>query len=492
MSAPAVLLPFQQAWVADESPVAVAEKSRRVGLSWSDAARKTLIAAKTSGMNGFYVGYNKDMAREYIDDCAFWAKHYNKAASEIEESVLSDEGKDILTFRIKFDSGHEIIALSSRPSNFRGMQGDATIDEAAFHDDLPGLLKAAMAFLIWGGRVRIISTHFGASNPFNELIEEIRAGKKKYSLHRITFDEAIEQGLYKRICLKTKQRWTPEGEAVWCAGIRASYGDDAEEELDCVPSQGTGVWLTRAQIQGCMDPAVPILRWALKPEFTEASKEFREAECQAWCEDNLLPLLRAMDPKARTYFGEDFARSGDLTVLDIAQEQSDLSLKMAFVVELRGIPFEQQRQIVFCILDRVPRFSGSAFDARGNGQYLAEVAMQRYGASRVLQVMISETWYREAMPKTKARVEDRSMSLPKDADTLDDFRVVRVVKGIAKVPDTRVKGREGFRHGDAAIAGAMLVWAVDQCEGGGPVEYESVSTRRDMGLDEEDNRRGAY
>ena len=25
------------------------------------------------------------------------------------------------------------------------------IDEAAFHDDLPGLIKAAMAMLIWGG-----------------------------------------------------------------------------------------------------------------------------------------------------------------------------------------------------------------------------------------------------------------------------------------------------------------------------------------------------
>ena len=39
-------------------------------------------------------------------------------------------------------------------------------------------------------------------NPFNELITDIRAGKKPYSIHRITFDEAVSDGLYRRICLR--------------------------------------------------------------------------------------------------------------------------------------------------------------------------------------------------------------------------------------------------------------------------------------------------
>ena len=71
---------------------------------------------------------------------------------------------DILAYRIRFASGHKIVALSSRPSNLRGKDGCAVIDEAAFHEDLPGLLKAALAFTMWGGLVRIISTHNGAHN----------------------------------------------------------------------------------------------------------------------------------------------------------------------------------------------------------------------------------------------------------------------------------------------------------------------------------------
>lgn len=83
------------------------------------------------------------------------------------------------------------MALTSRPSNLRGRQGTIVIDEAAFHDQLSELLKAALAMLIWGGRVRVISTHNGTDNAFNELVEDIRAKKRKGTVHRITFQDAV-------------------------------------------------------------------------------------------------------------------------------------------------------------------------------------------------------------------------------------------------------------------------------------------------------------
>ena len=39
---PAVLLPYQQRWVADASPFKVAEKGRRTGLTWAEAADDVL------------------------------------------------------------------------------------------------------------------------------------------------------------------------------------------------------------------------------------------------------------------------------------------------------------------------------------------------------------------------------------------------------------------------------------------------------------------
>ena len=118
---PTVLLPYQQAWCADQSPVKLCEKSRRIGLSWGEAADTALLAASAKGMDAWYIGYNKDMALEFIRDCAGWAKHYQLAAGEIEETeevfVEGDDRQAVLAFVIRFASGFRITALSSRPSN---------------------------------------------------------------------------------------------------------------------------------------------------------------------------------------------------------------------------------------------------------------------------------------------------------------------------------------------------------------------------------------
>jgi phage FluMu gp28-like protein len=426
------------------------------------------------------VGYNQDMAKEFIRDVADWARQYNLVAGEVQEEYLKDEDKDILTFVVKFASGYRVTALSSRPSNLRGKQGVVVIDEAAFHDNLAELLKAAFALLIWGGRVRIISTHNGTDNPFNELILDIRAGKKPYSLHRTEFRAAVAQGLYKRICLVRGKEWTPEAEAAWVGEIYDFYGEAASEELDVIPRAGGGAWLTRALIESAMEDGVPVFRLAKPDEFTPLPPHIREAEIRDWCEEFLAPACAGLDPTLAHFLGEDFARSGDLTDLVPLAQAQNLGLRPPFVVELRNIPFEQQRQIVFYILDRLPRFRAAAFDARGNGQYLAEVAMQRYGAGRVAQVMLSPEWYREHMPPLKAALEDRTLSgLPKDADLLADLRAVRMEKGVAKVPDTaRVRGSDGRdRHGDFAVALVMAHFAARTMEPV-PIEFKTLNRPR--------------
>jgi phage FluMu gp28-like protein len=129
-----------------------------------------------------------------------------------------------------------------------------------------------------------------------------------------------------------------------------------------------------------------------------------------------------------------------------------------FIVELRNIPFQQQEQILFYIADRLPRMAAGALDARGNGQYLAERAMQRYG-SRIRQVMLSSEWYRENMPRYKAAFEDGKIAIPLDAEVLADHRGLVMENGIVHVPDRRVRGGGGQRHGDSAIAGALAFFA---------------------------------
>lgn len=457
-----VLLGYQKEGLAATSTfdVVVWEKSRRIGATWGIAADAVLVSGaqrSAGGMDALYIGYNLDMAREFIDTCAMWAKAFGKVGSAVEEFLFRDktpEGdKDIQAFRIHFASGFEIVALASRPRSLRGRQGYVIIDEAAFHDDLAELLKAALALLIWGGKVLIISTHDGVDNAFNELIEEIRAGKRKYKLLRTTFDEALEQGLFKRICLVKGQTWSVDAERAWRQGIIDFYGDAADEELFCIPRRSGGTWLSRDLITSRMIDA-PVLRWQPPAEsFVTWSKALREAEMKAWLDEHVASLLDELDPRLRSGLGEDFGRTGDLTVFAPHQIRQDLTVHHPFLVELRNCPFEQQRQALFYILDRLPLFSKAALDARGNGHYLAEVAMQRYGEYRVEQVMFSETWYRENTAPFKAAHEDGTIEYPRDADVLEDLRAFEIVRGVPRLPDKRRPGKGGGqRHGDAGIA----------------------------------------
>lgn len=480
--APTVLLPYQQRWIADESPVRVSEKSRRVGMSWTAACGCVLKAAAASGCDQWYIGYTKDMAVEFILDAAQWAAYFKDVADAIEASeevwVEGDEKKSVFVFSIKFASGHRITALSSQPRNLRSKQGDVILDEFAFHTDPPGLLKAAMALLIWGGSLGVISTHFGDDNEFNVLLTDIRAGRKPYRIHRVTFDDALEEGLYQRVCLRQGIAYTKDNEIKWATDIRAFYGDDAEEELDCIPKNGTGAFLSRDLVERQMREGWPVLRDVRKPEFTFAPQTEREAAVLGWCEEQLQPELEKLAKRtdvSASYAGGDFARIGDLSALVPLVELRTLMRQVPFIIEMRGMPFRQQFQVIRYLFDRLPRFVGAALDARGLGMQMAEETAQHYGQDRILCIQATAAWYLENLPPYKAAFEDRRIELPMDADVLADHRLPRLVRGVPQIPELRTDdAAKKKRHGDTFIAGSLAWYASRVLNGLALYEYTPV------------------
>lgn len=478
-----VLLPYQRRWIADRSRVKVVEKTRRCGLSWAEAADATLEAAKKNGMDTWYIGYTKDMAEEFIRDCANWAKYYALAAEDIAETEEvwqeGEERKSVFIFQIRFASGFRVTAMSAKPKNFRGKKGRAVIDEAAFHDNLAEVIKAALAFLIWGGRVHFISTHDGVNNPFNELIQDVRAGKAPYSVHRIPFRDAVDEGLYRRICLRTGETWSPEGQRKWVDEMYAQYRENAAEELDCVPKDSGGTWLSRALIEKRMSKHTKVVRWACPPGFELMPDDHRTAVCAQFLDANVADTLAGL-PYLRSFYGMDFGRSGDLSVIWIIQLDESLTRRVRLIIELRNCPFRQQEQVVFFVGDKSPRFTGAKHDARGNGQALAEYAQQRWGADRVEAVMLSEGWYRDNTPRFKEALEDGDLDdIPRDEQTLSDLRAFEInERGVARIPDRSTQtGAKGQRHGDSGIAGVLgyAATCIDYVD----IEFDAVGDERD-------------
>ncbi|MGU0823062.1 hypothetical protein ACSEO6_24660 [Pseudomonas aeruginosa] len=495
-----VFLPYQQRWFDDTSQIMIAEKSRRTGLTWAEAGRNVINAAKPrrrGGCNTFYVGSKQEMALEYIAACALFARAFNEMAqADVYEQTFWDDGRreEILAYMIRFPkSGFKIQALSSRPSNLRGLQGDVVIDEAAFHESLEELLKAALALTMWGNKVRLISTHNGVDNAFNSYIQDAREGRKDYSIHRITLDDALAQGLYKRICYVTNQEWSPEAEKQWRDKLykNAPNIESADEEYGCVPKKSGGTYLSRVLIEQAMvdDHSIRIYRYEAPEGFEQWTPEMREAEIRAWCEENLAPELARLNPRNRHTFGEDFARRGDLTVFTPLQIDPLLRKRVPFEVELRNLTYEAQRQVMFFICDRLPRLSGLAFDATGNGGYLAEQAALRYGAGIVDQVQLSLAWYALWMPKLKGELEAFNLQIARHQTRLDDLLSIKVDKGVpvidkGRTKDLQAQDSKAKRHGDSAVSLAMAVRA--SFMEGGAIEFTALP-RHSRGFDNVDD-----
>lgn len=479
---PRVLLPYQARCVErlEDSTcrVLLVEKSRRVGLTWGLAAYAVLRAGReraAGGMDAMYISYSQEMTREFIDACAMWARAFSVAAEAAEETLFDDGTGDgarsIQASRIRFASGFEILALSSAPRSLRGKQGVVIIDEAAFVDSLRELMKAALAFLMWGGQVVVCSTHDGADNPFNELIQDVLAGRSKYERLRIDFDGALREGLYRRICLVTGKSWSPEAEAAWRQEIIDFYGDGADEELFCIPAMGSGAWLPAPLIEARMSAAAPVLRLDLPPDFLHRPRAAQQ--------DLMAPFLAELDealaalPDGRQHaFGFDFARVSDLTVGVLLAFEQRLKRVEALCFELRGVPGDEQKDIVKRVFEAAAvkgGMVGSAFDATGMGWTVAEDIGRLYGLAEnenapglVRAVKFTEEWYRLHMPPLKTAFEDDAIAIAADAEHLSDLRSVKLVRGIARVPPVREGEKGKRRHGDYAIALALAHFASRQ------------------------------
>ena len=464
------LLPYQERWVADPAPLKIVEKSRRVGLSWAEAYDDVMYAAEGRG-NIYYQSYDKEMTRGFIDDCAQWAADLNVGASAVGESVIDlGDRSAVQAFRITLSSEREIVSMTSAPRAFRskGRPGDrGVIDEAAFVDNLDEVLKAALAFLTWGGQIRVISTHNGEASPFNLLLRDVRDGRQPGSVHTITFRQAIDEGLCRRIFGVTGQEWSPEAEAEWEAAIRRTYGHRGGEELDCIPAAGSGAWLTWEMIRA--------IEHAL-----------------------------AGDPDAFAggvaYIGVDVARRRDLWVAAVIERVGDVLWLRELVVR-QGISFSEQRGIVRDLAARY-RPSRIAVDQTGMGEAVVEQLQEDHGVTRVEGVLMTGPRRLDVATALREAAEDKRLRIPADDDLRRDLHSIRTEAGPTGAPRLQADTVETDGHADrfwalalacAAAAGGVGAFAGEADGRASAVieaGYGADDETRDGGLHSIDHDRG--
>lgn len=442
-----LLLPYQRR-VVDElfagcSLLAI-DKSRRIGLTWGVAAFATLKAAAAvdaGGQNFWYMGYDAEMTREFIEVCAMWARAFGFVAGELEEEevlYIDDNGREqgVKAFSIRLASGNRVTALPSVPRALRGKQGIVVLDEAAFYSSIAETLKSAMALLIWGGQVVVISTHDGVANAFNTLLGEIDAGKRNGKRITITFAQAMADGLYERVALvaRTKGTEIPPREQ-WEADIRASYGDDAAEELDCIPKIGSGALISIEDIIAAehADCGIPEL--------------YQGGLC---------------------YLGRDVARRRDGQIQIAMELLGDVLWERDGYREV-GQTFAHQDEF-FDRMFLIRRIVQAMVDQTGMGEKVVEDAIRRHGATRVVGVLLTGPMRVDLALGLAKRFQERKIRIRSHPATRADLMAIKKIGseqsgGVRIVNDGEVHADEFWAYGLASRA----------CDlGGGLYEYRGV------------------
>jgi phage FluMu gp28-like protein len=475
-----VLMAHQVECLKFDVSILAIPKGRRTGITFAWGLNSTLIAGAqkvAGGDNVYYIGDTKEKGLEFIGYVAKFARviaaQQAQDVSSIEEFLFEDQDEQgntrmIAAYRVRFASGFQVAALSSRPANIRGLQGVVVIDEAAFHADVQGVLDAATALLIWGGRIVVISSENGKNNPFHQFCKDIEEGRygDDAAVLRITFDDAVTNGLFERVCAMKGETATVEGKKTWYNRIRNAYGPRKaamREELDAIPRDGNGICIPGVWIERAMPEERPVIRLALDDDFIHMTEAERAAWGNDWIDRELRPVMaETLNPELRHVFGMDFARHRHFSSIVPMAIMQNLCRDVPFLLELNNVPSALQQQILFWLIEHLPRQSGGAMDATGPGMVLAEYTADRYGRPRIAEISLNRKWYGFWMPKFTGLFEDSMIILPRDENTAQDLRAVENIDGVPMVASLEkkdLKDPELVRHGDTAIAGCLANYA---------------------------------
>ena len=475
-----VLMAHQVECLKYDVSILAIPKGRRTGITFAWGLNSTLIAGAqkaAGGDNVYYIGDTKEKGLEFIGYVAKFARviaaQQAQDVSAIEEFLFEDQDEQgntrmIAAYRVRFASGFQVAALSSRPANIRGLQGVVIIDEAAFHADVQGVLDAATALLIWGGRIVVISSENGKNNPFHQFCKDIEEGRygDDAAVLRITFDDAVTNGLYERVCAMKGEVATVEGKKTWYNRIRNAYGPRKaamREELDAIPRDGNGICIPGVWIERAMPEERPVIRLALDDDFIHMTEAERASWGSDWIDKELRPVMaETLNPELRHVFGMDFARHRHFSSIVPMAIMQNLCRDVPFLLELNNVPSALQQQILFWVIEHLPRQSGGAMDATGPGMVLAEYTADRYGRPRIAEITLNRKWYGFWMPKFTGLFEDSMIILPRDENTAQDLRAVENIDGVPMVASLEkkdLKDPELVRHGDTAIAGCLANYA---------------------------------
>lgn len=424
-----ILLPYQQRWVNDKSPLKIWLAARQVGKSFALAmeAVTECLEGKCSNM---ILSSSERQSREVMLKVYTHLRYFRVRSNETVRAERETREE------VTLPNGSRIISLPSSPDTVRGFSGNVFLDEFAFHRDSKEIWRAMYPAITRGFKLRVSSTPNGKQDMFYRLWN---TENKNISKHRVDIHDAKKQGL--NVDVEALRLGMTDPEA-WA------------QEFECQFVDSATAYITYEQIAACEDPA--------------ATKEF---------------TLRDSDgPPGEFYLGLDIGRKKDLTVFWLWERKGDV-LWTRMVREMKGTAFRLQREFLYSLLEGsfteahgLPgaRLLRCCIDSSGLGAQLAEEAVERFGHK--VEAVTFTNPVKEGLAVTfRRKIEERQVRLPQDREVREDIHSISRLATASG--NTRFDAeRSKLGHADRFWAGALGLHAAET-----PViavSYEKLDERR--------------
>ena len=434
-------LPYQEAWINDDSPLKVAEKSRRVGFTYASSYRMfQKCMRRGKGFTQWVSSRDRLTAQELIRDyVAMWCKLANVAAQGLtgEDIQVIDTEKDITAFVCTFPNGARIVSLSSTPEAFAGKGGDVFLDEVDLHRDSGALIDMAYPCIMWGNQLEMVSAYRvdgSKDTPFAKLVAAARKDNPQHaSLHRVTIHDAVAQGLVEKINAKSGRSQTRED---FLKQTRAGCRTLAawESQFECKVQDAGGKLLPTKILAPCEMPA---------DEIAEIERRF---------------------PNAPRFAGYDIARRRHASAWS-EWLQVGVTYFLVNRETFHDMEFEAQRKFLeskMCRAER--RISRLAMDATGLGMETAEWAAKKW-PGRVDQVNLESHRRHELCMMFQDWFNTANARIPAEATLREDYQtpvLKTAANGNVRVAVPEFENDEGeTSHCDEFMAGVLARSAAD-------------------------------
>ncbi len=420
-------MPYQIRWIQDNSPLRIMEKSRQIGISYASAydcvIRRTM---RGSRLDAWVSSRDDTQAKLFLEDCKNWAKVLNLAANYL-GLVVYDRENDFSAYVLEFSTGLRIYSLSSNPNAMAGKRGDVYLDEFALHKDQRLLYRIAKPVTTWGGQLSIISTHRGAQTVFNEIVRSVKeqGNPMGWSLHTVTLQNAVDQGLVERINEKTGKSESRED---YVKRIESECLDQEQwlQEYCCVPCDDSTAFLTYEMITAVEEPTLNLMTYQQLVEHC------------------------AKNPAARLYLGFDVARKKDLAVIDVGELIGDVTHDR-MRIEMRATSYDEMEFELYRLL-QIPQVKRGCIDETGLGGQLAERAEKQFGWKVEGVTFTAGTKEDLAFP-LRADFEDKRLRIVRDDKLRNDLRGIKKEVGLSG--NIRFVGESEDSHCDRFWAMAL-------------------------------------